>query len=363
MMSVNTPLVGDVQSADQGESLTYLTANAIENLLHNRDLTQADTVVNFAQTILVAVICGLMWEFGSLAESVITAILWFTLIYAHSLLFSWFNVVIPLADTFLASALISIFAAVNKLKSELKEIAERQTSAESKTEIARLQSHFLDEFAGWLKIMTELVITKIQASKPAVIATAPDSGALFHRAFAAGEDFHEYLESIRQIPSLENAAGGRLQREKLSLEPFIERITRRFTVKLGDRNMRIHLSIARDAQTVRVNASLLDSIIFNYISNAVKYSPKDSTITIRVRRTKRRRTVISVMDEGVGIAPELRERIFEKFYRIQDDRLYGAKGTGLGLYLCRYFAEQMGGKVEVRSGDQGIGSEFRVVLP
>lgn len=363
MMLVNTPLVGDVQSADQGESLTYLTANAIENLLHNRDLTPADTVVNFAQTIMVAVICGLMWEFGSLAASVITAALWIILIYIHSLIFSWFNIAVPLADTFLASALISIFAAVNKLKTELKEIAERQTNAESKTEIARLQSHFLDEFSGWLKVMTELVITKIQASKPGVLTTAPDSGALFHRAFAAGEDFHEYLESIRQIPSLENAAVGRLHREKIILEPFIERITRRFAVKLGDRGMRIHISIAKDAQTLRVNASLLDSIIFNYISNAVKYSPKNSTITIRVRKTTRRRTIISVMDEGVGIAPALRERVFEKFYRIQDDRLYGAKGTGLGLYLCRYFAEQMGGRVDVRTGDHGIGSEFRVVLP
>lgn len=362
MMLVNTPLVGDEQSADRGEALTYLTANAIENLIHNRDLTPANTVVNFIQTIVVAVICGLMWEFGSLAASVATAFLWITLVFAHSLLFSWFNVVIPLADTFLASALISIFAAVNKLKNELREIAERQANAESKTEIARLQSHFLDEFAGWLKAMTELVITKIQGSKPLVLAAAPDTGALFHRAFAAGEDFHEYLESIRQIPSLENAALGKLHREKIALEPFIERITRRFAVKLADREMKLIIAINPDSESVHVNASLLDSIIFNYISNAVKYSPKNTAITISARRS-RRRTVISVTDEGAGIAPELRERIFEKFYRIQDDRLYGAKGTGLGLYLCRYFAEQIGGKVDVRPGENGKGSEFRVVLP
>ena len=70
-----------------------------------------------------------------------------------------------------------------------------------------------------------------------------------------------------------------------------------------------------------------------------------------------------MIDEGIGIPPELRERIFEKFYRIQDDRLYGAKGTGLGLYLCRYFAEQMGGKVDVQAADKTSGSEFRVILP
>lgn len=363
MMSVNTPLVGDEQSADRGEAMTYLTANAVENLIHNRDLSSADTVLNFIQTIAVAMICGLMWEFGSLAASVITAVLWISLIYGHALIFSWLDVVIPLADTFLASALISIFAAVNKLKTELREIAERQTNAESKTEIARLQSHFLDEFASWLKSMTELVLSKIQRSKPEVLATAPNSAALFHRAFAAGEDFHEYLESIRQIPSLENTALSKMAREKVALEPFIERISRRFAVKLSDRNMTLKISISPTCKEVKVNASLLDSIVFNYISNAVKYSPKGSTITIKARRTRRRRTVISVVDQGVGIAPDLRERIFEKFYRIQDDRLYGAKGTGLGLYLCRYFAEQMGGKVEVKPGENGVGSEFRVILP
>lgn len=362
MMLVNTPLVGDVQSTDQGESMTYLTANSIENLIHGRDLQMADTVVNFVQTIAVAVICGLTWEFGSLAASIATAALWFLLIYSHSIMFSWFNTVIPLADTFLASALVSIFAAVRKLKTELRELAERQASAESKTEIARLQSHFLDEFASWLKTMTEQIIEKIQISKPTIIAASPDSGDLFNRAFAAGEDFHEYLESIRQIPSLEDTAQGQLHREKILLEPFIDRITRRFAIKLTDRNMKLNIIIDPNARSVKANASLLDSIIFNFVSNAVKYSPKNSSITIKTRR-ERGRVIISVIDQGLGIPSELRERIFEKFYRIQDDRLYGAKGTGLGLYLCRYFAEQMGGRVDVRSSETGTGSEFRVILP
>lgn len=361
MMLVNTPLNGDEQNVEHGISTTYLVANAVENLVHNRQLRQASPVFNFMQTILVAAICGLVWKLGSFAASLLTVAFWTALVYVHSLTFIYFNYTIPLADTFLASALISIFAAVRRLKVELQEMAAQQAESESKREIARVQSLFLDDFATWLKSMTSLIVETLQATQRQAVTASPENAELYQRAFAAGEDFSEYLEAIRQIPAVENLSQ-RPKKETVDVSDLLNRIIRRFELKIQDKFLNIEIEITSKAGTVKANKNLLDSILFNFISNAVKYSPSHKKILIRAVRDRNRNFVMSVTDEGPGIPANMREKIFEKFYRIQDDRLYKTKGTGLGLYLCRFFAERMGGRVDVQTAQTG-GSEFRVILP
>jgi signal transduction histidine kinase len=98
------------------------------------------------------------------------------------------------------------------------------------------------------------------------------------------------------------------------------------------------------------------------VSNAVKYGPDGAPVQIRAVRVENGCVRISIEDRGPGIASEFRERIFERFYRIRDDRMYQSKGSGLGLYLCRFFAEAMGATIEL-SSEVGSGSTFTVVLP
>jgi signal transduction histidine kinase len=112
---------------------------------------------------------------------------------------------------------------------------------------------------------------------------------------------------------------------------------------------------------VRGDESRLHQVFTNLISNAIKYSPPGSTVTIDAR-AENGRIVISVQDEGEGIPVELREKIFEKFFRLDntDRRLVG--GTGLGLALVRELVSAHDGKVWVES-TVGKGSTFHVSLP
>ena len=112
---------------------------------------------------------------------------------------------------------------------------------------------------------------------------------------------------------------------------------------------------------VRGDEARLHQVFTNLISNAVKYSPPGSTITVGAR-SENGRVVISVRDEGPGIPLELRERIFEKFFRLDntDRRLVG--GTGLGLALVRELVAAHNGRVWVES-TVGKGSTFYVSLP
>jgi signal transduction histidine kinase len=360
-MMANTPLTGQSPTIENGISTTWLTANAIDNLLNRETLKQASGAVTLIQTIIVALLCGFAWELGSLTASITTILIWGVLITIHSLIYGWISYSIPLADTFLATVLVSIFAAIRTLKTELMAMAGKEVSTEVKAEIASIQSHFLAGFASWLKDMTEMIVGLIRTSSS---TTNPDSTSrdLYQRAFAAGEDFGEYLEAIRQIPEMESLSSKDLAKENLDLEDFIKKILRRFDIKLQARSISVKINIDEKSRTLRANPQLLDAIIFNFISNAIKYGPDNSPIVIQCTKAANRETIIAVIDRGPGIPNDLRERIFERFYRITDDRMYKSKGTGLGLYLCKYFAERIGGRVEVLS-EVGVGSEFRVVLP
>jgi signal transduction histidine kinase len=360
-MSANTPLTGPAASIDQGISTTYLTANAVANLAAREDLRVASGASAVIQTAIVVVACGLAWEWGSIVGSLVTIGIWVLLLVIHGLIYQFLSVSVPLADTFLATILMTVFAAVRRLRLELLMLAEAEAAASAKAEIAAVQSHFLADFASWLKATTNQVMTSLRLSHASETGRVAQELDFYQRAFVAGEEFAEYLESIRQIPEMESLSQGALHRTVITLDDMVRGILRRFDSKAEAKKITFVLDIDRDAQKVTVSPQLLDAILYNLISNAVKYSPPDSTVTVRAIRADGQSVRISVEDQGPGIAAELQERIFERFYRIRDERMYQSKGSGLGLYLCRYFAEAMGARIEVTS-EVGRGSTFTVVI-
>jgi signal transduction histidine kinase len=105
----------------------------------------------------------------------------------------------------------------------------------------------------------------------------------------------------------------------------------------------------------------LRQILVNLVENAVKYSPDGGAVEVDVRRAPDLVT-FEVRDEGMGIAPEDRERIFEKFYRADPSMSRGVGGTGLGLYIVNELVARLGGRIAVESVP-GLGSAFRVDFP
>jgi heavy metal sensor kinase len=118
---------------------------------------------------------------------------------------------------------------------------------------------------------------------------------------------------------------------------------------------------ADEEVTVNGDRLSLRQALMNLIDNAIKYSPERSEVTVAVG-SDGAQAVVEVIDQGAGIAPEHRERIFERFYRIDPSRSREMGGTGLGLSLVKLAAEAHGGKVEVDEREGG-GSVFRFTLP
>ena len=96
------------------------------------------------------------------------------------------------------------------------------------------------------------------------------------------------------------------------------------------------------------------------LDNAIKYSPPASRVVVQVQSTGRDAT-LTVIDQGPGISAEYRERIFDRFFRIDEARSRDQGGAGLGLAIARWAVEIHGGRISVDQPAEG-GSAFRIVL-
>ena len=152
---------------------------------------------------------------------------------------------------------------------------------------------------------------------------------------------------------------------RLAREPIdLGRLTRDVVASLGilaeERNQRFAVDAA-DGLLVTADRLVLREAITNVVDNAIKYSPQTSTIDIRVRANGTQ-ALLTVEDNGPGIAAEHRERIFDRFFRLDEARSRESGGTGLGLAIAKWAVEVNGGHISVDGGATG-GSVFRIALP
>ena len=121
------------------------------------------------------------------------------------------------------------------------------------------------------------------------------------------------------------------------------------------------VSDAPDGVRVAADPDKVRQVLSNLVDNAVKYSPDGGTIRVSAAANGRAVSFV-VADEGLGIPAGERERIFDKFYRLDPNLTRGVGGTGLGLYICRALVQRMDGRIRVEDGPQR-GSTFVVELP
>src|SRR5581483_9956440 len=130
---------------------------------------------------------------------------------------------------------------------------------------------------------------------------------------------------------------------------------------LEARGHRMSVEVPRRGLAVDADPERLAQVVYNLVSNAAKYSEPGSSIALRAwRDTERVRLAVS--DQGVGIAPEMVERVFEMFVQQEQTIARSQGGLGLGLTIVRSLVELHGGKVSVKSAGLGKGSEFLIDL-
>jgi two-component system sensor histidine kinase KdpD len=149
-----------------------------------------------------------------------------------------------------------------------------------------------------------------------------------------------------------------LQRESYSLDDLVHSAVHKLKPALEDRH--IDVKLPSGLPPVWADRELIEIALRQLIDNALKYSPRDSPVSVSAELSDNR-VVVSVADRGPGIPEEEQTRIFEKFYRADASR-HQIPGAGLGLVIAREIIQVHGGEIWVES-KPGEGSTFRFSLP
>jgi signal transduction histidine kinase len=165
------------------------------------------------------------------------------------------------------------------------------------------------------------------------------------------------IDDLRRLTRLDLLETVRI--ERVELGELCRGLARR--LEPAARAAGISLSVQAESLPARTDRRLLETVLVNLLTNAIRYTPAGGKVELRAWGT-RRQLLLAVRDTGIGIAPEHRERIFDRLYRVDEARDRVSGGSGLGLAIAQRAARALGGRIEVES-EPRAGSEFRLVLP
>lgn len=262
---------------------------------------------------------------------------------------------------------------IARLYQKLSDAFERASHAEALKQSEKLKSALLDAVTH--DIRTPL--TSIKASVTTLLEEKETSDEDFPLILDADsrremlevineetDRLNRFVEDLIELARIEAGELG-LRLQWSGIEEIIASALDRAKTLVGDHQ--ISLDIQKDLPLIRVDSQAISEVIYTLIDNAAKYSPADKPIRISARLSGEKKLLLAVEDEGQGIAPELRERVFEKFFRAIHDT--GADnrhptGTGMGLAIAKGIIEAHKGQIRVTDAEQNKrGVRFEFYLP
>lgn len=193
--------------------------------------------------------------------------------------------------------------------------------------------------------------------------TVPPQGHrhLLVRARERTQGLISFVRDLLDLSRLEDG-GGASNASEVRLEKVLAAVVEGLAPQVQSRGMTMNLDLPPEPlPPLLADPVGLESVFTNLAANAVNYSPDGTRIDLRAWQ-EGEAVKVAVADQGFGIEPEKIELIFDKFYRIKNDKTRYVTGTGLGLPIVKNVVDSLGGKVEV-SSRLGQGSTFTVTLP
>ena len=175
--------------------------------------------------------------------------------------------------------------------------------------------------------------------------------------YKASDDAGELLRTFEGVLRIARLEAGERREMLVPLDPreVVEDIAELYEPSCEDAGLEFALEID-GKHKIRADRGLLSQAVSNLVENAIKYTPSGGAITLRLRKLRAGRTEISITDTGPGIPPEDRDRVKERFVRLEKSRT--APGSGLGLALVDAVADLHRAKFELSDGPGGEGSEM-----
>lgn len=208
-------------------------------------------------------------------------------------------------------------------------------------EVNQLQENFLQSVSHELKTPIASVGLFLQTLQKRSLDEVKRQ-EIYEQAFAEVERLNILINDILTARNIESE-NYFFNKTKLDLKSYIEdTVSRLKGTILKENSLRLDLT----ESNILFDRDALDSIMYNLITNAVKYSPNESEITFALKNAGET-TILEIQDLGDGISEQSKKRVFDKFYRDENETTRKSKGTGLGLYISKFLIEQQGGKIQL----------------
>lgn len=251
-----------------------------------------------------------------------------------------------------------------RLYGELQAAFEKASQAEALRQSEKLKSSLLDAVTHDLR-------TPLTSIKAAATTLLEDK----RERFLDGEGRKEFLDIINEetdrlnkfiegMVGLARVEANALQDRKCwgPVDEIISNAIERAKGQLTSRH--IHIELERDLPSLFVDSGLISEVVYTLLDNAAKYSPEGSRIGISARRSGAEMIEIAVEDQGRGIEPAMREKVFSKFFRTENEGIHTTSdGLGLGLAIARGIIESQGGRIWIADGTGGYNTRVAFVIP
>lgn len=229
-------------------------------------------------------------------------------------------------------------------------------------EASRLKSEFLANMSHELRTPLNAVIGFADLLHAGAVPTQSPK----HQAFLGhiGTSGRHLLQLINDVLDLSKVEAGKLEfyPEPVRLPVIVSEIMEILQATASRAGVRLQADFDPSVDEMVADPARLKQVLYNYLSNAIKFTPTGGLVTVRGRPEGPDHVRLEVEDSGIGIAPDDLSRLFVEFQQLDSGYTKRHQGTGLGLSLTRRLVEAQGGSVGVRSV-LGEGSVFHAVLP
>lgn len=341
-------------------SVLEMQANLLDTVLQNRAPRTLPSYIDLVITVLFSLLTiYVVLNVRPLKGLGILGVALLSLILFAYLLFAGTNAWMPMAHPLLVTLVGYYFFIPYRLIMENRRSWEYYQKNKLLTQVEELKSNFLRMMSHDLRTPLARIqgMANIVMTDPAQLSESQRHAIETIRA--SSEELSDFIGSILSLGRIESK-DVKLHLKSRDLNSLLREVIKKCEFLARRRGIEIRTEF-EPMFSFKVDEDLIRQVFTNLIENAIKYSPDDAKILVSTEEVDGR-AVVQVADQGIGIPKNDLPMVFDKFFRSRNARNSEANGSGLGLYLVKYFVELHEGEVDVES-ESGKGSTFTVTLP
>ncbi|MBX9767217.1 MAG: CHASE2 domain-containing protein, partial [Bdellovibrionales bacterium] len=353
---IRTPFSKDILAMSRLEA----HANILDTLILNSGIRKAPDWFNILVTALISIFTSFV-VFGMRPGKglVVLALMVVSFCSVAYIGFAGFRFWIGMAHPLLAIFISYYFFIPYRLIQEYRKRWEYQQKHALITQVEELKTNFLSMMSHDLKTplariqgMTEMAMAQPQNLSETQVEALQTINQ-------SSDELSNFISSVLNLTRIESKEL-KLHLQSKDINQLLEDVVKKYQFLAKSKNIEIVMEMEPIFST-KVDVDLMKQVLGNLVENGIKYSPEGSKILVSTEE-KDNQIVIQVADQGVGIPKDELSNVFMKFYRSKNAKSSPVKGSGLGLYLAKYFVELHQGKISVESVPHE-GSTFTVELP